>query len=229
MKELEAKGSKDAKTRWSKHGAREPFFGVKVEDLKKIGKQIKNDQQLAMDLYATGNADAMYLAGLVANGAKMSRKELQTWVETAPWYMISEYTVPWVTAENELGYELGLEWIESKEDHIAASGWCTLAGLLALKSDEEINTDEIRTLLTRIAQTIHQSSNRTKYAMNGFVIAAGAYVPSLTNEAIAIGKKIGAVEVNMGDTACKVPSSPEYIQKMKDKGYIGKKRKTIRC
>ncbi len=113
-----------------------------MEDLKKIGKQIKNDQQLAMDLYATGNADAMYLAGLVANGAKMSRKEHQTWVETAPWYMISEYTVPWVTAEMNSATNWP-EWIESKEDHIAASGWCTLAGLLALKSDEEINTDEI--------------------------------------------------------------------------------------
>lgn len=65
--------------------------------------------------------------------------------------------------------------------------------------------------------------------MNGFVIAAGGYVPSLTARAIAAGNKIGMVKVDMGGTACKVPFSPDYIRKMKDKGNIGKKRKTIRC
>src|SRR5947209_7953223 len=52
-----------------KHGAREPFFGVKIEDLKKIQKRIKKDYQLALDLYATGISDAMYLAGLIAVGS----------------------------------------------------------------------------------------------------------------------------------------------------------------
>jgi 3-methyladenine DNA glycosylase AlkD len=48
------------------------MFGVKVGDLKPIVKQIKGDQELAMQLYATGNSDAMYLAGLVADGRKMT-------------------------------------------------------------------------------------------------------------------------------------------------------------
>ena len=229
MKELQSLGSKEIRERWSKHGAREPFFGVKVEDLKKVMKKIKNDQALAMELYDTGNPDAMYLAGLVADGAKMTKQQLQHWVEKAPWYMISEYTVPWVASENPYGHELALEWIGSKKDMVAASGWSTLAGLLAILPDSEIDTAEVTSLLDRIERTIHTASNRTRYAMNAFVIAVGGYVPSLTAKAMAAGRKIGVVEVDMGGTACKVPFSPDYIQKMKDKGYIGKKRKTIRC
>lgn len=229
MQELESLGSQTIKSILVKHGAVEPFFGVKVEFLKRIAKKIKNDQVLAMELYATGNSDAMYLAGMVADGAKMSRSSLQTWAQKAPWSMISEYTVPWVATEHPDGHELALEWIDSKEDHIAATGWCTLSGLLAVKPDEAIDIAEIKRLFSRIEKTIHQSGNRTKYTMNGFVIAAGGYVAALTSEAIALGKRIGQVEVNVGDTACKVPSAPDYIQKMKDKGYIGKKRKTIRC
>ncbi len=229
MKELESLGSAEAKERWGKHGAREPFFGVKVEDLKKVMKKIKNDQALAMELYDTGNSDAMYLAGLVADGAKMTKKQLQQWVEKAPWYMISEYTVPWVASENPHGHELALEWIESKKDMIAASGWSTLAGLLAILPDSEIDTEEVKSLLDRIEGTIQSAPNRTRYAMNSFVIAVGGYMPSLTARAMAAGKKIGIVEVDMGGTFCKVPFSPDYIRKMKDKGYIGKKRKTIRC
>ena len=57
-----------------KHGAREPFFGVKVEHLKKIQKRIKKDYQLALDLYDTGISDAMYLAGLIADDEKMTKE-----------------------------------------------------------------------------------------------------------------------------------------------------------
>jgi hypothetical protein len=39
----------------------------------------------------------------------------------------------------------------------------------------------------------------------------------------------GLVEVDMGNTACKVPFAPDYIQKVKDRGTIGKKRKSARC
>ena len=61
------------------------------------------------------------------------------------------------------------------------------------------------------------------------MIAVGSYVPELTDRAIEIGKKIGKVDVDVGGTACKVPSSPEYIDKVKKAGKLGKKRKAARC
>ena len=48
-------------------------------------------------------------------------------------------------------------------------------------------------------------------------------------EAIDIAKKIGDVYVDMEGTACKVPSAVDYIKKMEAKGYIGKKKKTVKC
>jgi hypothetical protein len=65
--------------------------------------------------------------------------------------------------------------------------------------------------------------------MNGFVIAAGSYVTSLTDKANEVAASIGKVSVDMGGTACKVPLANAYIKKMEDKGYIGKKRKSARC
>src|SRR5438128_5126671 len=96
VKELKAKGSESIKKVLLKHGAKEPFFGVKVEELKKIQKRIKKNHQLALELYDTGISDAMYLAGLITDDGQMTRKDLQRWVEQAYWYMLSEYTVPWV-------------------------------------------------------------------------------------------------------------------------------------
>ena len=73
MAELQLHGSESIRKILLKHGVKEPFFGVKIEYLKPIQKKIKMDYQLAKDPYATGNADAMYLAGLIADDKQMSR------------------------------------------------------------------------------------------------------------------------------------------------------------
>jgi 3-methyladenine DNA glycosylase AlkD len=116
MKELETMGNEQTKKIFSRHGAKEPLFGVKVGDLKKIVKKVKKDHHLSLALYETGNSDAMYLAGLIADESKITKKQLQNWAENANWYMISEYTVAWITAESPYGHELGMEWIESEEE-----------------------------------------------------------------------------------------------------------------
>jgi len=81
MTELEAMGSPNIKKILLKHGVKEPFFGVKVEQLKTIQKKIKKDYALANELFLTKNADAMYLAGLIADDEKMTKKDLQVWVK----------------------------------------------------------------------------------------------------------------------------------------------------
>jgi 3-methyladenine DNA glycosylase AlkD len=227
--ELQALGTEQTKKTWLRHGAQEPVFGVKVGDMKKIQKKIKKDYQLALDLYASENADAMYFAGLIADETKMTKKDLQKWAAAANWYMISMYTVPWIAAESKFGWELAKEWIDSKKENVAIAGWSTLSTLAGLKPDEELDIPALSKLLDRVPKEIHSAPNRLSYAMNAFVIAAGGYVKALTDKAVQTAKKIGKVEVDMGDTACKVPDAAAYIQMMKKKGSWGKKRKMARC
>ncbi|HEY4208492.1 MAG TPA: DNA alkylation repair protein [Puia sp.] len=229
MTQLEALGSQQIKNILLKHGVKEPFFGVRVGDMKPIQKKIKKDYQLARDLYATGNADAMYLAGLIADDAKMTKKDLQGWVKNAVSSNINEYTVPWVAAEGQYGYELAMEWIDSKEPHIAAAGWSTLANLASLKPDSELDLASFKALLGRVEKNIHTAPDRVRYRMNNFVISIGSYVLPLTQEAIAAAKNIGEVSVNMNGTSCTVPGAIDYIKKAKDKGSLGKKKKTVKC
>jgi 3-methyladenine DNA glycosylase AlkD len=229
IEELQSLGSESIKKVLMKHGAREPFFGVKVEHLKKIQKRIKKDHKLALELYETGISDAMYLAGLIADDAKMTRKDLQRWVDQAYWYMLSTYTVPWVASGSPFGHELALDWIESKKESIAEAGWSTLSSVVATRNDADLDMDELKKLLGRVAKTIHQQPNRVRSCMNGFVIAVGSYVPALTAAALETAKKMGTVSVDMGDTACKVPAAADYIKKVQDKGTIGKKRKSAKC
>jgi len=229
MAELKAKGDEKLKKLLVKHGVKEPFFGVKVEYLKVIQKKVKKDYTLAKQLYATGNADAQYLAGLITDDKQMTKEDLYTWQQQALSNNIAEYTVPWVAAEGRYGYELGLEWIDSHDDKVSSMGWNTLSHIVALTPDDKLDLAVIKQLLGRINKTIHSSPNRTRYTMNGFIIAVGSYIPSLTADAIAASEKNGVVMVDMGDTNCKVPDVVTYINKVKDRGNLGKKKKTVKC
>lgn len=226
---LEQNGSEQTKKVLKRHGAREPFFGVKVEFFKKIQKKVKKDHNLSIELYNTGNTDAMYLAGLIADEKQISKAELNNWVENAYWYMLSEFTVPWVAAESRFGMELALEWIESSNEQKASAGWAALSNLAAIKQDSELDINLYSLLLDRVEKEIHQSANRVRHTMNGFVIASGCSITNLKEKALSVADKIGKVSVDMGDTACKVPQARDYIEKTEKMGKIGKKRKTCRC
>ncbi|HAB16591.1 MAG TPA: DNA alkylation repair protein [Verrucomicrobiota bacterium] len=226
--ELKKLGTAKTKKMWLTHGAKEPCLGVKVEDLKKIKKRIKLDYALALELYDTGIADAMYLAGLIADDAKMTKKDLQKWIENATSEWVAEYTVPWVAAASPHGREMALKWIESKDEAIASGGWGTYGSLVATKEDTDLDLPEIRSLLQRVAKSIHQQPNRVKCAMNNFLIAVGAYIKPLSKVAIAAAEKIGPISVNLVG-ACKIPFAPDQIKKMEARGTLGKKRKSPKC
>lgn len=229
LKELESFGDAQTKKTLMNHGAKEPFFGVKVGDMKKILKKVKKNHELSLELYATGNSDAMYLAALMADENQITEAQLDEWADQAYWYYLSEYAVAWVAGDTSFGFNLGLKWIESDQERIAAAGWSTLASFAGVNPDENLDIAAYRKLLKRVEKDIHDSQNRVRYVMNGFVIAIGQYIQDLTGDAQAVAEKIGKVHVDVGGTACKVPLSTQYIQKVIDRGAVGKKRKTARC
>jgi 3-methyladenine DNA glycosylase AlkD len=229
MAKLAKLGSEKSKVLLSKHGAREPFFGVKIADLKVLQKQIKTDHSLALELYDTGNTDAMYFAGMIADPAVMTKAQLKKWVRAAYWHMLSGYTVAWVAAESAFGQELAKEWIEAKAEQVANAGWSTYSSLLAIEPDEDLDLDEIEKLMDRVKKEIGAAANRVKYAMNNFVISVGGYVAPLTKKAKAVANAIGTVEVDMGDTECEVPNALEKIEKIEQMGRVGRKRKRAMC
>jgi len=229
LAELQKLGSEQTKQTLLRHGAREPLFGVKIGDTKPLRKKLKGDHDLALALFDTGNYDAMYLAGLVCDPPRMTKGQLKKWAKTAKSPGIAEYTVAWVAAESGHGAELAREWIDSKDERVASAGWSTLSGVVALTPDADLDLDELADLLGRVERRVHEAPNRVKYTMMGFVIAVGGYVVPLTARAKAAAKAVGPVEVDMGDTACKVPDAAAYIAKIEAAGKRGAKRATVRC
>ncbi len=229
LAEIKPLGSDSYKRVIFNHGVKEPCFGVKISDLQKIVKRIKRDYQLALDLYDTGVYDAMYLAGLIADDARMTKEDLQHWVAKAYCQGLCAATVPWVTAGSAHGWALGLEWIEAETPLTAVAGWATLGSLVSIKDDTQLDLAALNRLLQRVQQTIYQAPDLVRYQMNSFVIAVGSYVQPLTETAIQTAQQIGPVMADLGNNACQVPFAPDYIRKVQNRGTIGKKRKTAKC
>lgn len=229
MAALKAKGSAQIKNILMRHGAPASLLGVRIGDMKPIAGRIKGDQALAMQLYATGIGDAQYLAGMVADGRKMTAKELQTWADNASWDAISGFIISWVASEHPDGFKLGVKWTRSRKEHVMRAGWTTLGAIATTVPDDQLPVAEYGRLLDRAAKEIGQAPDGAKYAMNGFVISVGTYMAPLAAKAMAAARKIGKVEIDMGDTACKVPLAEEYIVKCRRGAPVAPKRKTVRC
>lgn len=229
LEELRPLGSDAYKRVIFNHGIKEPCFGVKISDMQKIVKRVKKDYPLALDLYDTGVYDAMYLAGLIADDARMTKENLQHWVAGAYCGALCGTTVAWVAAGSPHGWDIAHEWINSKSPLTASAGWATLGSIVSIKSDSDLDLPALRKLLQRVQKTIHQSENDVRRQMNNFIISVGSYVQPLMETALEIGTNIGPVTVDVGNTSCVIPFAPDYIRKVEKRGSIGKKRKSAKC
>ncbi len=229
LDEIKPLGSDSYKRVIFKYGVQEPCFGVKIGDMQKIVKRVKKDYQLALDLYDTGVYDAMYLAGLIADDTKMTRKDLEHWVAKAYCRPLCGWTVAWVAAGSPHGWDLAVEWIDAKRSLTAMAGWATLGSLVGITEDDRLDLVGLKKLLQRVQKSIAKEPDEVRYHMNAFVIAVGCYVKPLTDVSIEIGTKIGPITADLGDNDCKVPFAPDYIEKVQTRGTIGKKRKSAKC
>ncbi|RAP74327.1 DNA alkylation repair protein [Paenibacillus montanisoli] len=226
MQELEGLGKERLKKMYVSNGAHEPLFGVATGEMKPIFKKTKINQQLAEELYATGNYDAMYFAGIIADPKAMTAADFDRWIDAAYFYMISDFVVSVTLAEADIAQDVADKWIASGEDLKMSAGWSCYCWLLGNRKDNEFSKDKLAGMLERVKNTIHDAPERAKYSMNNFITTvAVSYLP-LHDKAVEIAKAVGPVEVQQGKKT--IHSSPN-IQKAIDKGQIGFKRKHVRC
>lgn len=229
MQELEALGKERTKKIYISNGAHEPLFGVATGAMKPIAKKIKRNQPLAEELYATGNYDAMYFAGVIADPEAMTEADFDRWMDAAYFYMLSDYVVAVTLAEADIAQDVADKWIESGEELRMSGGWSCYCWLLGNRPDAEFSEAKLSKMLDKVKDTIHDSPERTKSAMNNFVYTMGVSFLPLHEKAVKIAKAIGPVEMKRDKKKSTILQASENIQKDVDRGRIGFKRKYVRC
>lgn len=229
MQELEALGKERTKKIYLSNGAHEPLFGVATGAMKPIVKKIKINQHLAEELYATGNYDAMYFAGIIADPNAMSVSDYDRWMDAAYFYMLSDFVVAVTLSESDIAQEVADKWIASGEELRMSAGWSCYCWLLGNRKDDEFSDEKISNMLDMVKNTIHDSPERAKSSMNNFIYTVGlSYLP-LHKKALETAKAIGPVEIKREKKKNSFLNAYENIQKEIEKERLGFKRKHVRC
>jgi len=229
MQELEALGKERLKKMYISNGAHEPVFGVATGEMKPLFKQIKINQPLAEELYATGNYDAMYFAGIIADPKAMTEADFERWIDGAYFYMLSDFVVAVTLAETEIAQDVSDKWIACGEELKMSAGWSCYCWLLGNRKDDQFIEAKMAKLLELAKNTIHDAPERAKYAMNNFIYTVGVSYQPLHELAVKIAQEVGPVEVDKDKKKSKFLVASDRIQQAIDKGQIGFKRKHVRC
>lgn len=208
---LQGKGSEGTKKIYLRHGAREPLYGVKFGDLTKIRKTLGVDHTLAVELWETGNNDAMTLALMIADPDKMKSGDIDRWMQPLKYDLLIGMLCE-VVAKTKHARSKWKKWSRMKAETKLVAAYSLLSHWL--KSAEESLPDEIViNALDRIHSDIHQSPNLARHAMNNALIAIGVFSQKHRAQAIKVAKAIGKVDVDHGETNCKTPDAVGYIEK----------------
>jgi 3-methyladenine DNA glycosylase AlkD len=213
VRELEKSGSAQTRKTYARHGIGPYMYGVSYAKLGEMKKKIKVDQALAEKLWATGNHDCRELAAMILDPTQVKKSTLNAWAKESDSRCACSRLARAVAA-TPYAVELASKWCASKTERENWAGWTTIAEL-AVAAEPNDDLDEMfAACVPVIEKNLQSSPNYTRYVMNGALIAIGGRTPSLKKLALAAAKKIGHVEVDHGDTACKTPVATEYIAKI---------------
>lgn len=211
MNELKALGTAQNRKVYKRHGAGEDLFGVSFANLNKLQKKIKIDHELAEKLWASGNTDAQSLATMIIDPKLADEDFLERMVKEISYYTLVDIFVRNIASKSPYARKKMESWVKSKDEWVGRAGWMLLS-ILAMQ-DKDLTDQQLEMYLKTIEKNIHKAKNRTREAMNSALISIGIRNDRLEKSAIAAAKRIGPVEVDHGETACKTPDAVAYIQK----------------
>ncbi|PAT01986.1 hypothetical protein CI105_03765 [Candidatus Izimaplasma bacterium ZiA1] len=225
VEELNNLGTEQNKKIFKRHGADLEISGVSISNLKLLAKKIPKNDSISKELFLSNNTDAVYLSIYLINPNILTVSEIESVIQKTTYYVILENVIPLLAAKRNDNFDLLHKWLNLTDQKYLQVAYSMYSYMLGSLDNNNFKREHIRFHINYIKDNINKSANRTKYAMNNFLIQVGINYEPLYSEAYDISKLIGRVKVDMGETSCKVPLAQEYIDKTIKMGKQGIKRK----
>ncbi len=210
MSQLESLGKESVRKHNAKWGAGDNQFGVQSGDLRKLGKEIKTNPQLAEELWKSGNIDAMMLATLLMKPKDLSLDDLNRLVGSVTASMVADWLATSVVKLHPQKESRREKWMDSDHEWTARMGW-SLTTERVIKSPDGL---DLRGLLDRIEGEMGKSTAGKQWTMNYCLAEIGINFPEHRTRAIAIGEKLGVLRDYPVSKGCVSPFAPIWITEM---------------
>ncbi|WP_280472721.1 DNA alkylation repair protein [Nocardia cyriacigeorgica] len=190
-----------------KHG---DDHGVNLTKLRAIAKRLKTQQDLARDLWATGETAARLLALLICRPKAFDRDELDAMMSQARAPKVQDWLVNYVVKKNPHAEDLRRAWFADLDPLVASAGWALTADRV-VKNPEGLDLTE---LLDLIEAQMKDAPDRLQWAMNTCLAQIGITHPDLRARALDIGERLEVLKDYPTSPGCTSPYAPIWINEM---------------
>ncbi|GAA2796255.1 DNA alkylation repair protein [Crossiella cryophila] len=207
LAELAALEDPKARAVNEKHG---DDHGVNLGKLRAIAKRLKTQQDLARQLWATGETPARLLALLICRPKAFERDELDRMLREARRPKVHDWLVNYVVKKGPHAEELRLTWFADPDPVIASAGW-------ALTSERVVKKPEgldLPGLLDLIEAQMKDAPERLQWAMNHCLAQIGIEHPEHRARALDIGERLEVLKDYPTPPNCTSPFAPSWINEM---------------
>ncbi|WP_106620179.1 DNA alkylation repair protein [Saccharothrix carnea] len=207
MAELAALEDPRARAVNEKHG---DDHGVNLGKLRAIAKRLKTQQELALQLWGTGDTAARLLALLICRPKAFERDELDTMLREARAPKVHDWLVNYVVKKSPHVEELRVAWSADPDPVVASAGWALTTDRVA-KKPEGLDLDG---LLDVVEAEMKTAPDRLQWAMNHCLAQIGIEHPGLRARALDIGERLEVLKDYPTPPNCTSPYAPTWINEM---------------
>lgn len=207
MAELAALEDPKARAVNERHG---DDHGVNLGKLRELAKRLKTQQELARELWATGDTAARLLSLLVCRPKGFERDELDAMLRAARTPKVHDWLVGYVVKKSAHAEALRLAWIADPDPVVASAGWALTTDRVAKKPEGL----DLSGLLDVIEAEMKDAPDRLQWAMNHCLATIGIEHPEHRARAIGIGERLEVLKDYPTPRGCTSPYAPVWIDEM---------------
>jgi len=170
----------------------QPRLGVSVPTLRHLGKKIGRDHTLALALWDSGIADAQILAGLLADPAQFSSREMDHWAKTMQSWDTCDQACNNAFATSPLAWRKVAAWAARRDEFVRRAAFALLASLAV--HDKAASDETFIATLPLIEAAATDERNFVKKAVNWALRNIGKRNPALHAHATACAQRLRAID-----------------------------------
>jgi 3-methyladenine DNA glycosylase AlkD len=163
-------------------------YGVSKPKLDKLARKMGRNHRLALELWETGNQDARILAGLLAEHALLTEKQMESWVRDFDNWDVCDGTCCHLFVFAKLAWSKAYSWSKRKNEFAKRAGFA-LAAFLACH-DKKASDGQFRKYLATIEREAWDERNFVRKAVNWALRNIGKRNWALNRAARASAKRI---------------------------------------
>lgn len=197
-----------------KHG---DDHGVNLTKLRAIAKELKKNDELALDLWATGDTAARLVAILIMRPKSYDEDQLDAMLRESRVPKVHGWLVNYIVKKSPHAEALRQRWMADPDPVVASAGWA-LTSERVNRSPEGL---DLPGLLDVIEAEMKDAPERLQWAMNETLASIGIENADLRDRALDIGGRLEVLKDYPTPPNCTSPFAPIWITEVVRRLEVG--------